>query len=184
MLLYKATNTLNAKCYIGFTKGTLSKRKIGHYSKSAKGSKNHFHNALRKYSPEVFLWEILDTCETIEEAKILEKALIKKFDSYTNGYNSTLGGEGVLGHRHTTSSRARIGAANSKPKSADHRRKIADSLTGRSRGPMKEEARRKIAQAHIGMKRPQYTVTCPHCNKTGGNVPMKRWHFDQCKNAG
>lgn len=24
-------------------------------------------------------------------------------------------------------------------------------------------------------------LTCPHCGKTGGQVNMKRWHFDNCK---
>ena len=24
-------------------------------------------------------------------------------------------------------------------------------------------------------------VTCPHCNKSGGNSGMKRYHFDNCK---
>jgi hypothetical protein len=24
-------------------------------------------------------------------------------------------------------------------------------------------------------------VTCPHCNKTGNNGAMRRWHFDNCK---
>lgn len=27
----------------------------------------------------------------------------------------------------------------------------------------------------------QEKITCPHCNKTGGNSIMKRWHFDNCK---
>ena len=27
----------------------------------------------------------------------------------------------------------------------------------------------------------QKIITCPHCNKSGGNA-MKRWHFDNCKN--
>ena len=27
----------------------------------------------------------------------------------------------------------------------------------------------------------QATVTCPHCNKTGGRTVMARWHFDRCK---
>jgi len=26
----------------------------------------------------------------------------------------------------------------------------------------------------------QKIITCPHCNKSGGNT-MKRWHFDHCK---
>lgn len=25
------------------------------------------------------------------------------------------------------------------------------------------------------------SVTCPHCNKSGQSVAMKRWHFDNCK---
>tara|TARA_R110000796_G_C14210860_1_gene393241 strand:+ start:67 stop:498 length:432 start_codon:yes stop_codon:yes gene_type:complete len=24
-------------------------------------------------------------------------------------------------------------------------------------------------------------ITCPHCNKIGKLLPMKRWHFDNCK---
>lgn len=24
-------------------------------------------------------------------------------------------------------------------------------------------------------------VTCPHCNKTGGETSMKRWHFNNCQ---
>jgi hypothetical protein len=28
---------------------------------------------------------------------------------------------------------------------------------------------------------PQKKLTCPHCNKTGGNVNMVRYHFDNCE---
>lgn len=27
----------------------------------------------------------------------------------------------------------------------------------------------------------QKRVTCPHCGKEGNEFPMKRWHFDKCK---
>jgi hypothetical protein len=27
------------------------------------------------------------------------------------------------------------------------------------------------------------TVTCPKCNKSGGETAMKRWHFDKCTGA-
>jgi hypothetical protein len=26
-------------------------------------------------------------------------------------------------------------------------------------------------------------ITCPHCNTTGGETSMKRWHFDKCHGA-
>jgi hypothetical protein len=35
----------------------------------------------------------------------------------------------------------------------------------------------KISQALVNLP----TVTCPHCDKTGGNAAMKRWHFNNCK---
>jgi hypothetical protein len=31
------------------------------------------------------------------------------------------------------------------------------------------------------MKKPRQKLTCPHCNKIGGNSNMKRYHFDNCK---
>ena len=27
------------------------------------------------------------------------------------------------------------------------------------------------------------TIVCPHCGKNGGITIMRRWHFDNCKNA-
>ena len=28
------------------------------------------------------------------------------------------------------------------------------------------------------------TIKCPHCNKIGQYINMKRWHFDNCKSMG
>ena len=49
-----------------------------------------------------------------------------------------------------------------------------------------EETRAKIRLANIGrevfMKGKHFPkVGCPHCNIIGGIIPMKRWHFDNCK---
>lgn len=40
-------------------------------------------------------------------------------------------------------------------------------------------SRTKSRQKFIGVPRP--TLTCPHCNKTGGDGNMIRWHFNKCK---
>jgi hypothetical protein len=46
------------------------------------------------------------------------------------------------------------------------------------------EMRRRRREEQLGLiKGPQATTTCPHCNKTGGQGIMKRWHFDRCKLA-
>jgi uncharacterized protein YktA (UPF0223 family) len=58
------------------------------------GSQKKFERAIIKYGWDNFNHEILCECSTLEEAKELEIFFIKKYDSYYNGYNSTLGGDG------------------------------------------------------------------------------------------
>lgn len=64
-------------------------------------------NARKKYGPENFLYEILETvsCEDeqdlAEKLNELERYYIKKFNSLDSGYNNTIGGGGATGYRHT-----------------------------------------------------------------------------------
>ena len=41
-----------------------------------------------------------------------------------------------------------------------------------------KESKQKMREAQLGKK--QKVLTCPHCNKQGGNA-MKMYHFDKCK---
>lgn len=43
------------------------------------------------------------------------------------------------------------------------------------------ETRTKKSQSMVGYVYKQ--ITCPHCNTTGGETSMKRWHFDKCSGA-
>ena len=43
-----------------------------------------------------------------------------------------------------------------------------------------QEEKRKRSDSMTG--RPQQKIECPHCGKIGGNS-MRRWHFENCKNA-
>lgn len=99
-IIYKATNILNSKCYIGKGVKGLTKRRRGHLQAAARGSHSNFHNAIRKYGAENFQWEILfecprEKCSNKELAK-LEKEFVKKYKSNLrkHGYNMTPGGEG------------------------------------------------------------------------------------------
>jgi len=62
-------------------------------------------NARKKYGPENFKYTILEIIETNcqEELTIkldaLEIYYIEKYDSFKNGYNSTLGGGGTRGYK-------------------------------------------------------------------------------------
>jgi len=94
-IIYKATNKLNGKSYIGQTSKTLEHRKLSHKARVRFGSSYHFHNAIRKYGFDVFEWEILEKGIKIKnELDKLEIRYIKKFNSIKNGYNISTGGGG------------------------------------------------------------------------------------------
>lgn len=96
--IYKISNTINDKVYIGKTVETINIRWSRHkweaFDTSSPLYNIHFYRALRKYGVENFKIEEIE--ETTDEKLIeREKYWIKQFDSYNNGYNSTLGGEGT-----------------------------------------------------------------------------------------
>ena len=99
MIIYKITNKINEKIYIGKTIRTLEKRKEEHI-KAAKENKNFIlSRAINKYGIENFEFEILEEVDDENNLSLLEQNYIKKFNSYIgfndcNGYNMTLGGEG------------------------------------------------------------------------------------------
>ena len=98
MLIYKATSATTGKVYIGQTTQTLQERINQHNSHAYGHQYNyHFHNAIRKYGTEDFNYEIIE--DNITSSDILnerEKYWIAYYDSYYNGYNSTMGGDGSV----------------------------------------------------------------------------------------
>ncbi len=95
-IVYKATSP-SGKVYIGITITTLKERIRTHLRGVKKGFKIAFHEAIRKYDLKNIKWEIIDTAKTWDELCKLETKYIKLYDSYNNGYNLTLGGEGTFG---------------------------------------------------------------------------------------
>lgn len=100
--IYKVTNNINGKVYIGKTVETAEIRFEEHLREaySQKQWNRPFHLALTKYGKENFSLEVL---EEVPFEKLNEKEIyyIKKYNSYihfenSNGYNATLGGDGTL----------------------------------------------------------------------------------------
>ena len=49
---------------------------------------------------------------------------------------------------------------------------------------MSDEQKAHLSQLYKGKNRypnGRPKLTCPHCNLTGGDAQMKRWHFNNCK---
>lgn len=89
-IIYKITNKVNGKSYIGQTRYTIEFRWKQHQHKK---DNTYFHNAIHKYGVENFNVEILEECN-IEVLDSREIFYIAKFDTFNNGYNLTIGGDG------------------------------------------------------------------------------------------
>lgn len=98
MLIYKATNKINGKLYIGQTVRSLESRKQRHISEALNKSNNmYIGRAIRKYGSENFDWCVLHECSNIDDLNQMEIHYIKLYNTFNTGYNLTLGGEGVVG---------------------------------------------------------------------------------------
>lgn len=98
-IIYKVTNTVNGKVYIGQTKKTLKARKKQHIKESEKDNpkKLYFHNALHKYGIAAFNWEQIDQAENASQLNDKEQDWITYYGSYGKyGYNLTPGGNAKI----------------------------------------------------------------------------------------
>jgi len=129
--IYKVTNIINNKIYIGQTIRNVDDRWKQHIkdSKQKRYKHIHFYRALNKYDIDNFTIETIDYVlyEDIKELKDklneLEKYYILKFDSFKNGYNSSLGGEGNVGLKHSDESKEKMRKANLGRTQTDETRK-------------------------------------------------------------
>lgn len=132
MIIYKATNIINRKIYIGQTIKTLKIRLNQHKinAKLKSFNSNYFARAIRKYGFDNFEWEIIDTAESIEELNKKEIYWINFYNSIDRnlGYNSNTGGK------------------NGRPTDEVIKR-ISEKQKGKI---ISEETRKKLSIAHTG----------------------------------
>jgi len=89
--------------------------------------------------------------------------------------------ESRKGMKLTNETKSKISKGNlGKPKhNADSRRRISE---GNKNKVINAVTRAKMSEARTGVKQP--ITTCPHCDKTGGQRAMTRYHFENCKIKG
>lgn len=94
-LIYKYTNKINGKVYIGQTTEKLERRHYRHCVQHIDDG-TYFHKALKKYGIDNFELEIIENSIPLSELDNREIYWIKQFDSYYTsgkGYNLTKGGK-------------------------------------------------------------------------------------------
>lgn len=95
-LIYKVTNLINGKVYIGQTTTSLEQRKKEHEYRAFRGDRQtYFYNALKLYGNQNFKWEIIEYNVDFNELNNREEYWISYYKSNIKefGYNMTKGGD-------------------------------------------------------------------------------------------
>lgn len=104
--IYKITNLVNKKVYIGFTGQPPLRRFQRHiYTSNSKNEQYLIHKAIRKYNIDNFIFEVICQSKEADYAENeLEPYFIKKYNCHYKdgwGYNMTYGGHTVSGYKCT-----------------------------------------------------------------------------------
>ena len=183
MIVYKVTNKINGKMYIGCTTKTLKSRKNGHLSESRCRCYYAIHKAIRHYGENNFSWQVIDTAQTQQELFDKETYYIQFYDTYKNGYNSTLGADNTtLGYKfddehkkHFSKTRSGEKNGNYNHKWSKEQKKIASNTMKRIAAEHKAngiinsakrpEVRKKLSDGKLGELNPnsnKWLLTSPN----------------------
>jgi group I intron endonuclease len=151
-VIYIFTNKITGLSYIGQTINGMENRWKGHVSAANRHTDNYkFYNAIRKYGADVWTHGILvllskNQADTDSE----EIRCIDEEDTFHNGYNSTKGGGGTSGRKHSKETRAKMSASKmGKKHTAKSKAKIAASHMGKKHNA---ESRAKMSASQLGKK--------------------------------
>ena len=176
-LVYMATSKTSGKSYIGKT--VDFDKRIKKYLRSAFNSKtrdykNHFHNAIRKYGFEDFTWKVLADNIPVERLDLEEILAIYVYNTFYEGYNSTMGGEGSNGFKHTEEAKRKVSLANS---GRNHTKEAKKNMSMSHKGNKNsfygkqhtEETKKKLSEFRTGLKQSEEQV-----NKKSGKWKIIR----------
>jgi group I intron endonuclease len=164
--LYRITDILSGKVYIGQSSKETERWRQHRYFARQEEPIQYIHRAMKKYGVEHFVYEVIATCKTREDADETEIQLIKQYDSRNpmKGYNLAPGGDHawnaglpseqqpMYGKHHSEESKKKISASNMgkemPPHTDDWKKQASLWLTGR---PCSEETKEKRSKSRIGI---------------------------------
>ena len=194
MIIYKTTNLINGKFYIG-----QDSKNDPLYL----GSGKLLHKAIKKYGIGNFRKDILEHCVSKRELNEREIFWITELNPIYNIAKGGSGGDTITNHPEydkiidklkkrpvrywTEEQKENQRGENNPAKRIDVREKISKSKIGRPRldqlgdlnSAKRPEVREKIRMQLKGV--PKQKINCPHGNKEGQPSNMYRWHYDNCK---
>lgn len=177
MIIYKVTNSINGKIYIGQTIKSLEYRKYNHVGGARRNPATYFLRVLKKYGADSFKWQVICICPNLNSLNEQERYYISLYDSFNNGYNLNKGGGGTYGYKISEETRNKLRKAKQnmsdetkkrmsiskrgkkncnygKPLSKKHRKRISESQKGENNFrygiPLTKDHKEKLRQSHLG----------------------------------
>jgi group I intron endonuclease len=165
MIIYKITNLVNGKVYIGQTVQKNPKaRWYDHSAKVRTGVINPLYCSMRKHGVDKFSWEVIDTATSLETLNELEVKWLAHYRALGPVYNNREAGNNKI---HSAQSIEKMKDA----QTAAHARRRAEGRDGGwtriDGGPM------------LGKK--QSKVSCLCCKKIIGVNMFARDHGNKCR---
>lgn len=159
--LYRITNTVNGKIYIGQT--VQPDKRWYQHRKDASRPTMIIHHAIKKYGADSFAFEVIAGCKTWDDANDIETLLVRQYNSQVpNGYNIAPGGmnapkseewkqkvsQALMGHEVSQETRDKVSKGNTgKVRSEEFKKNVGDFWRGQERS---EEHRTNLSQSLIG----------------------------------
>lgn len=152
MIIYKITNRVNGKVYIGQTIRSLEHRWKQHCSKSS--GCIYIHRAIQKYGKENFTVEQIDVASDREELNKKEQYWIQHYDCIApKGYNMTTGGDNF---ERCDDSREKIRKRQTGETNSFYGKTHSDEVKKRFSEQRKGENNAMYGSARFGEKNPMY----------------------------
>jgi len=196
-IIYKTTNKLDGKYYIGC-----------HCTEDVNdeylGSGKHLTFAIKKHGRDNFTKEILYIFENKQNMFDKEREIVnEEFVKNPITYNLKVGGSGgnpgivgaFFGRKHSSKTIKKIQQSAFEQITTEEKRQKCSTNNWAKTNPLghkehisklhkgvpkSESHKEKLREANLGIK--HKIITCPHCGKEGGERIIKRWHFNNCKN--
>lgn len=199
-IVYRHTNSINGKVYIGQTKGTIESRA----KRDGRGYKTGiFKNAINKYGWDAFIHEIIKENLTKQKANELETQLILEYKQKGISYNITDGGEGSVGFKHSEEAKLKMSRDRkgrpfpehlkqevskrfkNKKFTESHKQRISESLKGRCRTEEEKIAMRnakrrcKVAPVLMFSRDSQFLREFPSIAEAANELGIKATHISR-----
>jgi len=188
--IYRITNIINNKIYIGKTSQNPATRFKQHITESYRGLACALHRAIRKYGEHNFLYDVIFNTINDSDLDEFEQYFILEHNSCillpnSHGYNMTLGGnDGSYVSKHQRKLIDSGGHHFQTEKFIQDRHDRLQTLVINGTHPFCDKdasSKRALNRVENGTHPSQVERTCPFCGHTGYGTTLIRYHFDNCK---